>query len=117
MSFITRPFHCEGQHKRATRYIVWGGTRQHLIIYTVTRPIISNITPHIVSYADNVINGKIEIACTCGVIGCGIDFKDPKDIQSGIIFHDVKLFSLPIKEFEALFTFVRTGYELSKFKR
>jgi len=116
MPFLTRPFYCEGKHKRATRYIVWGGTSQSLITYKLTRPIIDNITPHLVSYLTNK-KGIVEIAITCGIEGCGFHFDGTEEDPYQIVIDDVKSFSFTKKEFESLRTFQDTGYELCKFKR
>ena len=59
----------------------------------------------------------MSIAVSCGIIGCGIDYKDPDDKTQGIIFNKVNNYILPENEWIALLTFKHTGYELSKFKR
>lgn len=114
--FITRPFYCEHHHKKAKQYVVWGGERQTLIVYSMELYPIEHITPHIVSYK-GLVDGKMAIAITCGVIGCGIDYKDPEDVQQGIIFNDIRTFVIPENDWDALVTFKFTGYELSKHKR
>ncbi len=114
--FITRPFLCKHYHRDATQYVVWGGRRQTLIAFSMELYPIDHITPHIISYME-IIDGYMAIAVTCGVIGCGIDFKDPYDTEQGIIFNDVRKYILPEKEWIALLDFRDTGYELSKNKR
>ena len=116
MSFSTRPFYCEGKHRRASHAIVWGGTRNTLIYTEINRPIIKNITPHLISYT-LAKDGFMEIACSCGVLGCGIEFIDDEHVEKGIRFLDVRLYKLPINEWKALYNFKNTGYELSKYKR
>jgi len=114
--FLTRPFHCPHYHRKAKRYVVWGGTRQSLIIYSMELYPIGHITPHLVSYGE-FKDGNMPIAVTCGVLGCGIELKDPDDLSQGIIFKRVDNYVLPHKEWNALVLFRNTGYELSKFKR
>ena len=52
------------------------------------------------------------IAITCGVVGCGIDLKDPSDVSQGIVFNEIRKGVLSLKEWNALVLFRNTGYEI-----
>lgn len=108
--------YCEHDHSGMESHIVWGGTRQKLVLYPNTADIIDGITPHIISFV-NPDKPKVAIACTCGVIGCGVSFKDNKNIHGGIIMHEVKNMLLDQNDFQSLIDFKHTGYELLKQKR
>lgn len=131
MGFISRPFVCNHSHRNMEDYIVFGSTRQKLIVYPANNypsdyseildeiiidlKITDNVTPHIVSYLEPTDDGLyMPIAITCGVVGCGMDFIDPENLDKGIRFNRVDKHLLPIKEFEALVTFTDTGFELTK---
>ena len=112
-AFLTRPFQCNHSHENAENVIVWGGTRQTLILYSIEYNIIDNITPHIVSF--KALNEYyVVIATTCGIVGCGIDLKDPNDLSKGIVFNKVKEYILSMDDFKALVQFRNTGYEITK---
>lgn len=113
MPFITRSFYCEDPyfHKDSKYHIVWGGTRNTLVIYETNRNIIANITPHIISYKE-AKNGKMNIAVSCGCEGCGLEFIDPTDFEKGIRLMEVRNYILSIREWNALYNFKNTGFEL-----
>jgi len=112
---VTRPFYCpeHRNHLRAKYYIAFGGTRQLLFPYVIEMRIIRNITPHIISYED----GKHNIIVSCGIVGCGIEMKNIKDIREGITIMEAHYFLFDKKNFDALINFKNTGYELSRDKR
>lgn len=113
MPFITRSFYCENpyRHRESLRHFVWGGTRNCLLVYDTKFQVVSNITPHIISF-NGLVNGKINIAVSCGCEGCGIQLNDPDDLDSGVVFLEIRNYQLSEREWKALYNFKNTGFEL-----
>ncbi len=112
--FLSRPFYCPNHrlHEEATRVVVFGSTRKQLIVYDIEHYIIDNITPHIISYNKEIESNIIDIVVTCGIVGCGVDFKEPNDLSQGFIFNEVKTRKISINNWVALFNFKNTGFEI-----
>ena len=110
--FITRPFYCNNHeaHRKASYHVVWGTSRQSLVVYSIKNRIICNITPHIVSFK-KVVYGHVPIAITCGIDQCGVDIYRENGILK-IDILDVKTLVLEAREFQALLKFKNTGYEI-----
>lgn len=115
---ITRPFYCpeHNNHVFAKYYVAYGSTRQLLFPYEINMRIIHDITPHIISVGE-MTDTEVPIVVSCGIIGCGISLKNFPNISEGIIIHSAREYTLSRKDFDALFHFKKTGYELSKHKR
>lgn len=117
-NLVTRSFHCpeHNNHVFAKYYVAFAGTRQLLFPYVIQMRIIQDITPHIISFSEEV-DGKYPIIVSCGIVGCGVEVKNIHDITEGITIIKAKPFLLDKKEFEAMINFKNNGYELSKLKR
>ena len=114
--YITRPFHCacHENHVHATHYIVYGGRQKTMLYYPIQQEIIDNITPHIVSYKSDEEKNKVNIAISCGVVGCGLRLNNPDKVSEGFVYLDIRKMTLPKNEFKALINFKHTGFELHK---
>ena len=113
---ISRPFYCPDHkiHDKATHYVVWGGTRQKLILYKIEWNVKNGITPHLISWGGLVRDNKfMAIEISCGIVGCGIELKEAEDKTKTPVFKKVQSLELPLKEWNALVMFRNTNYELS----
>ena len=117
-NLLTRSFYCpdHSNHVFAKYYIAFAGTRQFLFPYVIEMRILQDITPHIISFNEEV-DGKYPIIVSCGIVGCGVELNNIHDITEGMTIIKANHFLLDKKDFEAMINFKNTGYELSKSKR
>lgn len=104
-NFISRPFHCSESHEGKTHKAVWGTSSQTFRITKIVRRIREGITPHIISWRAK--NGHVETTLTCGVIGCGCDYKDGK-----LVIKKVAKKNFSLKAWNAIVRFKNTGLEI-----
>lgn len=112
MDFITRPAYCEKNHDELTHMLVWGQSRQKLILLPVEYTIFHQISPHLMSY-DKIDGAIITVQASCSLIGCGLDVKIENNIVTDIFVLDTKVMKLAREDFAALLNFTNTGYEIS----
>jgi hypothetical protein len=113
---ISRPFYCPNHkiHDKATHYVVWGGTRQKLILYKIEWNVKNGMTPHLIVWKGLVKENKfMSINISCGVLGCGVSLKKEEDDSYTPVFNKIQSTELPLKEWNALVMFRNTNYELS----
>jgi hypothetical protein len=119
-SIITRSMYCPRCNAREHPYkgdlfVVFGTTRQHLLVRKTHINGTKGFTPHLISWDEPLLfeDGKVKCSICCGINGCGVEVDPTQDDMAEITFIKAEFIYLMQHDFIALRDrFKNSGYEI-----